>query len=345
MLGMIEIDPKIEAEKLHILAGAQEELVSRHLRLKPINETPTAGVTSAEYGFAPIIGVPIDVVSERPTREPQDWRRIASTVIGLERDAPFLDIARAITDSAVRWDAYLQEKFAFDNATMASLKQARRSAYRVGTLTEDNLPDYKADINGELTPYAADEDLRIMQRSLGLWVAEEDGHLESMDMYGQILDLIGDEQYWASRTSQLRAGSSVALKGITSVKAYTAVQELMTQIAHQLDAHLHEPVGHELLSAIAGDEARHHDWFRRELKLLSEYFPDDVVLAIAEALRPEGFMPGSKGIPKFKAESIAIAQANLLTADHFLEAATRTIRYLGIMTQDYIERLQTMKQR
>lgn len=328
-------DPKLEAAKIAVVAEALEGgLYDRHLQFVDIADSPSSTIPKGDYGvrLTPMThDAPIE--NMRPKREPMDWRTIATKTLGMDRDTPFIELATAIRQSHDGWVPYLKDRFDLSPEQVKSFVDVRRTAFRVGALTENNLSGYVQEISSVLVKArgAAKHSLDVLFAELSMWSGEEYGHSVAGDAYGEITDMIGDPLFTASRNSQLRAGSSEKPEDITRTKVYTSGQEGQTDTAHSKTAAIQEPVGHAINSAESKDESRHTQLFRSEVAELIPAFPDDTVRTIAKVYYHETLtMPGKIGIANFVRQAAKLAVAEMLTARDLHDNVRRCLGYWGI---------------
>jgi hypothetical protein len=344
-------DPKTEYQRVAALEEAlRDHILDEHFKFVERGASPSSEVDDEGYGYLPEPQAATDLQQPRPSFEPIDWRTEATDVLGLDRDTPFLQLATAIRRCYDGWPSFVQESYDLSPEVVAGWLKIRRTFFRTGVLTEDNLPWYSSTITGQIERSGAKPG-GALDLEARTWKAEEDGHLSSLGQYGQITDEIGDREYVLARASQLRTGSSIETSHITGLKVYTAIQEPNTTVSHNRDAVMFDPVGYRLLFRAGGQEAVHFVMFADGVKALIQYFPDDVVRTIDDIVTHLQKMPGEDGIPYFTArqgdprqgDALAIARANLLSPVDWHNNIRRLLRRIGVFDEgnDLMSRLVT----
>ncbi len=308
-------DMDLESRRLDVVAGVTSGLVDRYLRFAEKDDSPTSDIPDKDYGFRLMPESETQLVNPRPMHEDIDWRSTATRVLGLRRETPFPVIADLIRSSFDDWTPFVERKFKLNERQLRSYVRARDTSFYVGTLTEDNLNGYGEVISEVYKRSRRMETLRKLMREHAAWRGNEDSHGRTMNAYGEITDLVGGRQYTASRTSQLRTGSSEQPGHVTGLKVFSSVQEFMANTSHMNNAGLFEPVGFELVSETGGQESWHGSMFQRETSALIKEFPDDVVSTLYEIMH-RFEMPGSRGIANYKGLAAIISAANLLRPTH-----------------------------
>lgn len=330
-------NPQAETEKLLVVERALGEngLIDTHLRWVGADESPTSGISTREYGYLPQ-RFNADNTGYRPSREPLDFQDMATTVLGLPYDTPYATLAQRIQQVDTDWFGYLVKASHLDENQADAMKNAANTAYRLDTLTEDNLPAYVSILFGGLKALADKQGIKIPateEWSRGIWTAEENGHMLSMNEYGKATGIINTPEHAAGRNSQLRAGIEVELQHVIQLFTYVSWQELSTNIAHLRNGKLFGPVGYELLDHVGKDEARHHYIYQSILAELYEIFPDDTLQTL-EAVLARPFMPGSKGIPDFVRRAARIHGSAIFGVEHAYEAAQKVLQKLGVLNPE-----------
>lgn len=332
-------DPALERPKLEVIAEALAGgILDMHLRFVEREFSPSAAIDDADYGYMPTY-FRGDLHHPRPSKEPLDWRAVAATTLGLDRNVSFPELAAAIRRSSDGWLPFLTASFGWGPDAVDFFKKASKAAFDVGVLTENDLPGYARDIYS--VTKTSDKTGEVLEEELGIWSGEEYEHSHDMSIYGEITDRIGDALALAARVSQLRRGSSADPRNVSHTKVYTTGQEWETYLHHLNDAAIAEPVLHALLGIIGRQEVGHHVMFRGEVKAVLQAFPDDTVQVIESAYRKPLEMPGAKGIPRFMQIAIINYQAGLLTPLDAYNSQLQGLKYWGIFDGEIDSTLKT----
>jgi acyl-[acyl-carrier-protein] desaturase len=179
-----------------------------------------------------------------------------------------------------------------------------RSALIVNILTEDNLPYYFRTIE---RMFGAGDAWGTWARR---WTAEEGRH--SMVIYGYLMATRAVDPKELERARMIQVSNGLIPEPASAHQgfAYVAMQELATRISHRnTGTLLNDKVGYDVMMRVAGDENRHHLFYRDITKAAIEVDPSGMVSAITkEVLDFE--MPGT-GIPNFKQHAAAIAKLGI----------------------------------
>lgn len=326
-------NPDLEAERLLAVEHALGEggLIEKHLRFVATAESPSAEVSDQDYGY-----VPLDKKNMRPSNEPIDLRSVATELLGEPYDVPYAELASRINTIDSGWLDYIVEVDLVDAVGAKELKTAADEAYALDTNTEDNLPAYVVGTYGRSMYLAKQLGLELphtKEWSRGIWPADEDGHLLTMNSYGDIEGILATRAHAAARTSQLRSGMEHEATNTIKIYAYTAWQELATFIAHSRNGHLFGPVGNAILGEVAADESRHHFVFMNILKELYNRFPEDTIRTVHSVLMPPLLMPGTAGIPNYKKRAVKIHHSGIFGIEQSYEAARSVLKKLGIFDE------------
>jgi hypothetical protein len=346
-----------------VIENTLAPLIDRHLAWVPLDESASAKISDQDYGTMPakfndiLIDSPISI---RPKREPVHFEKIASTVLGIDPNSPNFenrvrqvdghsDLAEAVdirfgntTGSASQektngWYSYLLRN-GMSLPEVRRMKEVSEDAYRLNTLTEDNLPSYV--LETMFAVRTAAKELGVVVPALeewfrGIWPREEDAHKISMNAYGQIRKITTSELHSAGRNSQLLTGSTERPEGVIEVFCYTPRQEFATKLAHHRDGMLMGPVGYQLTKEISQDETRHEDVYTNVLKaLLNEPQLASIVVKTLAASYRNFFMPGQDGIPKFFEHSRDFNEAKIYGLYEDFIAAKHVLRKLGLFDKD-----------
>ena len=337
-------NPKLEADRLLVVENALGEggLIDAHINWVESSQAPSSKVSDSEYGYLPqrFLG---DNTGLRPGREPVEFQSLATDTLGLDYDVKYSVLVDRVNEVERGWFDFLVEIEMLSPDEAKVMQKSAEDAYRLDTLTEDNLPAYVSLLLGNFQALAASKGVKMPateEWSCGIWTAEEGGHMLSMNEYGNITAIIKSLEHSAGRNSQLRAGIEVVLDHVIKLYAYVSWQELSTNYAHARKGKLFGPVGHDLLVRIGKDEAKHHDLYQGVLEQLYKHFPDDTVRTLNTLFRFPGLeMPGSKGIPDFLRRGVRMHGTGVFGLEHAYRAARSVVQKLGILdaNKDVIE--------
>jgi hypothetical protein len=296
--------------------------------------SPSADVSDKAYGYLPQRFDGLTVAGQqRPSREPVDFQTVATNVLDYPYDIAYTKLVKNIRTIEAGWLNHVVRADVLNTRQAEKMRESADRAYRLDTLTEDNLPAYVATILGGFLAMAKKHGLSVPaveEWSRGIWPAEEGGHLLSMNELGKILGITTSPEHVAGRTSQLRSGIEVGLDHVVQLFMYVAWQEQSTHLAHRRNAALYGPVASELLMNIAMDESRHHHVYFKVVEALLKEFPDDVVrTAHSVLLSPE--MPGSKGIPMFDINAAKIDRSAIFGVEQAYDAVRMLLKKLGLL--------------
>lgn len=169
------------------------------------------------------------------------------------------------------------------------------TAVETAMLTEINLPWFTTQL------YASFKgSIEVMLEFVHTWTSEEDQHALLLETY-LLLGDNGDHRRRAQlRKSVIRQGWAMNLDGHFQAIAYTAIQELATQIFYLRTAELAEPEDPGLARALrrlARDETLHMAFYRDAVNLHLEANPNYIYPLADVMMRFE--MPGS-GMPGYR---------------------------------------------
>ncbi len=337
-------DLRREAERLEVVEYALGEggLIDNHLRWKERSKTPSSEIEKQEYGYSPrrFSSVQNDSAEERPSREPVDFTQVATYVLGEPYDIYYQDLVHRVNQVDSGWFDYLVQSGRLDEKQVSAMKVAAHQAYSLNTDTEDNLPAYTSTIFGGF--HAMGERFGIktpatQEWSRGIWTAEENGHMLSMNEYGKITSITNNRDQVASRTSQLRSGMEIELHHVIQLFAYVDWQEQSARLAHDRSADLFGPVGYVLQDRIGADESRHHYVYHSILEKLYKHndgiFRDDVIRTLGSVLiKP--VMPGSKGIPRFRYKAFDVHKSGIFGVEQNHQAARVVLKKLDLLDRE-----------
>ena len=335
-------DLSLEHDRLAVVEQAlgQGGLVDNHLRWKDLSKTPSAALSDADYGYMPprfTEEQPQDQTEQRPSREPVDFTQVSTDVLGEPYDLAYPKLVQRVNEVDNGWFDFLVECGLLDPVQCKAMKAAALQAYRLNTLTEDNLPAYTSTILGGFMAMASRFGLRtpaLEEWSRGIWTAEEDGHKTAMNEYGKITAIINDPLHVAGRTSQLRSGMEIELAHVIQLFGYVDWQEQSARLAHDRNADLFGPVGHALQDRIGSDESRHHYLYHEVIAALHRLYPEDVIRTL-RTLLIKPVMPGSKGIPHFVREALSIHKSGVFGVEHAHKAGRMVLQKLGLLDKEH----------
>lgn len=192
------------------------------------------------------------------------------------------------------------------------LDAASEAALRINTLTEDNLTAYTHNILRAVEGSGIDGEHPLFTWA-HQWTAEEDRHGRAMNYWilgNAALDPVALDR---QRFALMRTPNNGVPHHATVVEtiAYASFQERATQISHRNTGKriTDKQGGLSLLGVIAGDEARHYNFYRDWTAAAMKRCPSVVMKAIARQLI--GFqMPGA-GIADFDRDSALIERAGI----------------------------------
>lgn len=332
-------NPKFEADRLLVVEHALGEggLIDKHLSWVEAKDSPSAEVSDRDYGYLPQrFGG--DNTGLRPSHEPVDFRARATDTLGLDYDVAYPELVDRVNEVDSSWFKHLVDVELISPDQGIAMLKAANQAYCLDTLTEDNLPAYVAILFGSYHALAKSKGIKIPaseEWARGIWTGEENGHMLSMNEYGNITEILSSKEHAAGRNSQLRAGTEIELKHVIQLYAYVAWQELSTNYAHARKGKLFGPVGHDLLIRIGQDEARHHNLYQGALEALYIAFPDDVIRTLDAMFRFPGLeMPGNKGISDFARRGVRMHGSGIFGLEHAYKAARSVVQKLGILDRN-----------
>ena len=176
------------------------------------------------------------------------------------------------------------------------LSDAIRTAVTVNLLTEEGLPHF----HRTLALYLGNES--PWRRWNYMWTAEEDRHGVVIHDYARDARLFKMREVELMQYAYQEAGFTPAWdQDPYRVFVYTTLQERATQFSHRNTGRLagdDEPVLKKILAAVAADEAKHFNFYRRVFKAILELDPNRA-LESALHIMPSLEMPGSS-MPHFK---------------------------------------------
>ncbi len=187
------------------------------------------------------------------------------------------------------------------------LPESVRAGLALNLLTEEGLPHFHRLIAVHMGEHS------VWGRWNNLWTAEEDRHgcvLRDYSRDAGIFDMVALERL---QYDYLEAGFNPDWgRDPYKLLAYTSLQEKATQRAHGNLARLAAPIEPQLqtiLSRVAGDEAKHHLFYRDCFAMLLAEDPERALKA-AWAVMPNLAMPGHT-IPGYTQLSDAVRAAGI----------------------------------
>ena len=193
-----------------------------------------------------------------------------------------------------------------------------RDALFVNLLTEDNLPHYFETINRVM---GSNDAWGTWSKR---WTAEEGRHAIVMRDYMTVTRAVDPVALERARMFQVASGAVPQPPDPRDSLSYVALQELATRISHLNTGRLIEdPAGYEIMKRVAGDENRHHLFYRDLTVAALEVDPDATVQAIDRQVR-DFAMPGA-GIDGFAAMARSIAKAGIYDMKIHLEQILKPV--------------------
>lgn len=201
-----------------------------------------------------------------------------------------------------------------------------RAGLALNLLTEEGLPHF----HRLITVHMGEDG--IWGRWNNIWTAEEDRHGCVLRDYARdsgVFDMVALERL---QYAYIEAGFNPDW-GHDPYKllAYTSLQEKATQRAHGNLARLAarvEPRLQNILSRVAGDESRHHQFYRDCFALILQEDPERALKA-AWAVMPNLAMPGHT-IPGYTELSDVVRQANIYGPLDYCKIVSDLLEMWGI---------------
>jgi acyl-[acyl-carrier-protein] desaturase len=164
-----------------------------------------------------------------------------------------------------------------------------RVSVALNLLTEEGLPHFHRLLSTYLGPDS------MYARWNRLWTAEEDRHGGVIRDYTRAARIFNSKELDKLQYSYIEAGFNPDWRGDPyRLLAYTSLQERATQWAHAKTARLagkYEPILRNLLGHVAGDESRHHAFYRDVFKGLLDLDPNQALHSLLKIM-PSLQMPG-----------------------------------------------------
>jgi acyl-[acyl-carrier-protein] desaturase len=182
----------------------------------------------------------------------------------------------------------------------SSIEPAVQASLLVNLLTEDNLPSYHRDIATTFHRHGA------WGEWVNRWTAEEARHSIALRDYLVVTRAIDPVDLERRRLGHMSFGTTNEPEGVLENLAYVTLQELATRLSHRnTGAATGCPIGDQLLARIAADENLHMIFYRNLVAAALEIAPDDMLIAIRNAVL-NFEMPGASQ-PDFHRFSVVIA--------------------------------------
>lgn len=182
------------------------------------------------------------------------------------------------------------------------LPDEARVSVALNLLTEEGLPHF----HRLLAQYLGSDS--IFARWTGMWTAEEDRHGAVIRDYTRAARIFNAYELDRLQYKYVKSGFEPHWEGDPyRLLAYTSLQERATQWAHAKTARLagkYEPLLQRLLGHIAGDESRHHGFYRGVFDGILKLDPNRALHSLLQVM-PSLQMPGHT-IPEYNAMSAIV---------------------------------------
>lgn len=192
-------------------------------------------------------------------------------------------------------------------ANARALPDEARIALALNLLTEEGLPHFHRLVS---TYLGSDS---MFARWNRLWTAEEDRHGAVIRDYTRAARIYNACELDKLQYCYIEAGFNPDWEGDPyRLLAYTSLQERATQWAHAKTGRLagkYEPILRNLLGHIAGDESRHHAFYRDAFKGLLKLDPNRALSSLMRVM-PSLQMPGHT-IPEYEAMASVVNRAGI----------------------------------
>lgn len=228
-------------------------------------------------------------------------------------------------------------------------------------VTEEALPSYQTWLNrshalkdetgASLNPWA------LWTRG---WTAEENRHGDLLNKYLYLSGRVNMRSLETTTHHLIRNGFDPKSENDSyRAMVYVAFQERATKIAHGNTGKLAEKCGDATLgkicAAIAGDEARHEEAYKRFFRRILEIDSSNAVIAFAEMMRqridmPARLMSDGTACDLFSQFAVVAQRAGVYTFRDYAEVIEHLMNYWGIASmtglsdeaaksQEYLSRL------
>lgn len=206
------------------------------------------------------------------------------------------------------------------------------------TVTEEALPAYQSALN---RVYEAETEKGAGQSPWALWVrgwtAEENRHGDLLNMYLYLSGRVDMRSVQKATHHLMRNGFDPNTdKDIYRSIVYVSFQERATKISHANTGRLAERCGDPLLAricaAIAGDEARHKEAYKRLFRKTIELDPSTAVIAFGEMMRRKISMPAllmacEEGDDLFARFAVVAQRSGMYTIRDYAEIIAHLVEY------------------
>ena len=206
------------------------------------------------------------------------------------------------------------------------IPDSARAALALNLLTEEGLPHF----HRLLAVYLGDDSHWRLWNNL--WTAEEDRHGAVLHDYARDTRILDQRRLEEMQFNYIRNGFHPAWdKDPYRVFVYTTVQERATQISHSETGKIigeYEPRLGNILSNVAGEEARHFSFYRTVFEEILKRDPDQA-LHSASFILPSIDMPGHT-MPGFREIADVIRRSGIYGPRDYLRIVQEQIRYWRI---------------
>ena len=188
--------------------------------------------------------------------------------------------------------------------SQCTLSPEARTSLVLNLLTEDNLPYYHAEIEGNSTKNEALLEWNKM------WTAEEGQHAIALRSYLLTSRNADPYELEDDRLATMSTGYHTGVPNPAALFVYTAIQELATRVSHRNAGKLaDDEVAYKIMSRIATDENHHFLFYRGVVAAMIKEAPSLVLPAIYNVIT-NFKMPGV-GMPKYIRRAVQMAKAGV----------------------------------
>lgn len=262
--------------------------------------------------------------------------------------------ATLLTDSRDCWQPadFFPEMCSLDaEGELRGLREAARGlpaelivALVGNMITEEALPSYQTYFNlvRGINPDGVQASEKGWVRWARAWTAEENRHGDLLNRYLFLSGRVQMREVERSIQDLITNGFDPRTEQEPyQAMIYTSFQECATKIAHFNTGKLAEQWGDALLSrickAIAGDEARHEEAYKRFVSHIFEADPSGAMLAFEKMMRKQIAMPGAmldkhRGGNLFTRYASVSESLGIYTASSYAEIIDRLVKYWKIET-------------
>ncbi|HTL71228.1 MAG TPA: acyl-ACP desaturase [Candidatus Eisenbacteria bacterium] len=212
----------------------------------------------------------------------------------------------------------------------------------VGNLvTEEALPSYQTWLNriDEIRDVTGADD-RPWALWSRRWTAEENRHGELLTKYLYLAGRVDMRSVEITTQNLIRNGFDLKSDNDAYQSlVYASFQERATKISHANTGYLVEKCGDQVLaricSAIASDEARHEEAYKRFFKEVARLDPSRAVIAFAAMMRkkvamPARFMSDGVAADLFTQFAVTAQKSGVYTTRDYAEVVAHLLDYWGI---------------